>query len=57
MLQLIQNNTLILVYTDVGVIKQAVSDVLHILKNPAKNNVPTVLKGDAIKNVFQDVSI
>ena len=56
-LKLIPNDTPIPVYTDVDVIKQAVSDIVHILKNPTKNNIPTVLKGDTIKNAFRAIAI
>ena len=55
-LQLIPNMTPILVYTEVDVVKQAVSDILHVLKNSAKNNLPTVLKGDAIQNAFKQIA-
>ena len=46
--KLLPNVTPIPVYTDLDVIKQAVSDILSILKNPSQNNIPTVLKGDAM---------
>ena len=55
--QLIPNQTPIPVYTDVDALKQAVADILHILKNPAKSNIPTVLKGNAIKNAFRHVAV
>lgn len=45
-IQLIPNQTPIPVYTDIDAIKQAVSDIVHILKHPAKSNIPTVLKGN-----------
>ena len=32
------------------------SDIIHILKHPAINNIPTVLKGDTIQNVFKQVA-
>ena len=54
--KLIPNVTPIPVYTDIDVIKQAVADILSIIKNPAKNNIPTVLKGDAIQNAFKQIS-
>ena len=56
MVQLIPNQTLIPVYTDINVVKQAISDIVHILKKTEKNNIPTVLKGDAIKNAFKQVA-
>ena len=55
-LQLIPNMTPIPVYTDIDVVKQAVSDILHVLKNSAKSNLPTVLKGDAIQNAFKKIA-
>ena len=54
--KLIPSVTSILVYTNLDVIKQAVSNILSILKNPSKNNIPTVLKGDAIQNAFKQVA-
>ena len=54
--QLIPHKTPIPVYTDVDAIKQAISDILHILKNPAKSNIPTVLRGDSIKEAFKTVA-
>ena len=56
MLQLISNSTPIPVYIDVDIIKQAVYDILHILNDPAKSNIPTVLKGDKIKEAFRQIS-
>ena len=55
-LQLIPNVTPIPVYTDVDVVKQAVTDILHVLKNKTKNNIPTVLKGDNIQNAFKQIA-
>ena len=56
-LQLIPNVTPIPVYSDINAIKQAIGDILHILQHPTKNNIPTVLKGDAIKQAFKEVAI
>ena len=56
-LKLIPNVTPIPVYNDIDVIKQAVGDIVHILQHPTKNNIPTVLKGDAIKQAFREVAI
>ena len=53
-LELILNTTLILVFTDAEAIKQAISDVLHILKNQSKNNMPKYLIGDKIRNTFSE---
>ena len=55
-LNLIPNQTPIPVYLDVDVATQAIDNIVHILKNPAKSNIPTVLQGDAIKKAFQKVS-
>ena len=52
-LQLVPNTTPIPVYTDLDVVKQAISDILHVLKNSFKNNIPTVLKGNKIKKYIQ----
>ena len=53
---LIPASTPILVYFDVNAITKAVSDIVHILQNPAKNNMLTVLKGDSIKIAFKQVA-
>lgn len=55
-LQLIPNTTPIPVFTDTGAIVQALSDIVNILHNPAKSNLPTVLKGNEIKEAFQKVA-
>ena len=55
-LQLVPNTTPIPVYTDLDVVKQAVADILHVLKNSSKNNIPTVLKGNKIQNAFKQIS-
>ena len=55
-LNLIPNKTSIPVYSDVYIVTQAIDDIVHILKNPAKSNIATVLWGDAIENAFQQVA-
>ena len=56
-LKLIPNITPIPVYTDFDVVKQAVADILHVLKNSSKNNIPSVLKGNEIHNAFRQISM
>ena len=47
-LELIPNTTPIPVFTDVEAIEQSVQDIVHILRNPSKNNIPTLLVGKKI---------
>ena len=54
--QLLPNVTPIPVYTDVDAIDKAINDIVHILNNPAKSNIPTILKGDEIKRAFADIA-
>ena len=56
-LKLIPNITPIPVYTDFDVVKQAVADILHVLKTSSKNNIPSVLKGNEIHNAFRQISM
>eukprot|EP00957_Ditylum_brightwellii_P141486 10778619-Ditylum_brightwellii.AAC.1 len=35
-------------FGDEDAIRQAISDIIHILKQPGKNSIPTALKGDAV---------
>ena len=55
-LKLIPNVTPIPVFTDADAIKQAVKDIVHILDNPKKNNIPTILLGDKIRNAIWQVA-
>ena len=51
-LELEPNTTPIPLFTDTEAIEQSISDILYILKNPSKNNIPKVLIGDKIRNAF-----
>ena len=55
-LQLIPNVNPIPVYTYTDVIEKAVSDIVNILNNPAKLNIPTILRGNKIKEAFKEVA-
>ena len=55
-LELLQHSIPLLFFTDAEAIEQAVRDLIHILKNPQKNNIPRVLVGDKIRNAFQEVA-
>lgn len=43
-------------FNDAQAIQQAVSDILHIIKNSEENNIPKFWKGDMIQNAFQKVA-
>ena len=55
-LDLIPNVTPIPKFSDTDAIKQAVSDIVHILRHPSKNNIPTVFKGDKVQEAFSKVA-
>ena len=55
-LELIPNTTPIPVFTDVEAIEQSVADIVHILRNPSKNNIPTLLVGNKICNAFREIA-
>eukprot|EP00957_Ditylum_brightwellii_P041622 3152437-Ditylum_brightwellii.AAC.1 len=43
-------------FNDEDAIKQAMPDIIHILKQPEKNNIPTAMKGDSIDQLFQHIA-
>eukprot|EP00957_Ditylum_brightwellii_P025154 1903466-Ditylum_brightwellii.AAC.1 len=43
-------------FNDEDAIKQAMSDITHILKQPEKNNIPTDMKGDSTVQAFQHIT-
>ena len=55
-LELLQHSIPLPVFTNAEAIEQAVQDLIRILKNPQKNNIPRVLVGDKIRNAFQEVA-
>ena len=56
-LELLPNSTPIPMFTDAEAIEQSITDIVNILKNPSKNNIPKVLVGDKICNAFQYIAI
>ena len=52
----IQHHTPIPEVTDRTAVRQAVEDILHILKHPSKNNIPTYFQGDPISKAFQQLA-
>eukprot|EP00957_Ditylum_brightwellii_P190815 14526574-Ditylum_brightwellii.AAC.1 len=46
--KLIPHTTPIPSFSDENAIKQAIGDIIHILKKPEKKNIPTVMKEDPI---------
>ena len=54
--ELIPNSTPIPCFTDKDAIEQVVKDIVHILNNPSKNNIPKFLHGNKIQNAFQQVA-
>eukprot|EP00957_Ditylum_brightwellii_P072098 5480727-Ditylum_brightwellii.AAC.1 len=43
-------------FGDKEALGQALSDIMHIIKNPTKNNVPQYWKGDNVHTVFQNMA-
>eukprot|EP00957_Ditylum_brightwellii_P120855 9217441-Ditylum_brightwellii.AAC.1 len=43
-------------FGDKEALEQALSDIVHIIKNPAKINVPQYWKGDAVHAAFQNIA-
>ena len=55
-LELIPDTTPIPVSTDAEAIEQSVQDIVHIFKNPSKNNIPKVVIGEKIRNAFREIA-
>eukprot|EP00957_Ditylum_brightwellii_P070911 5388605-Ditylum_brightwellii.AAC.1 len=43
-------------FGDKEALEQALSDIMHIIKNPTKNNVPQYWKGDEVHAAFQTLA-
>eukprot|EP00957_Ditylum_brightwellii_P151451 11533599-Ditylum_brightwellii.AAC.1 len=43
-------------FSDENTIRQTIGDIIYILKWPEKMNIPTVMKGDPIVQVFENIT-
>ena len=43
-------------YNDATAVRQAISDIIHIIKHSKETNIPKFWRGDAIQQAFQQLA-
>ena len=55
-IQMIPHHIPIPTYNDATAVRQAISDIVHIVKNSEENNIPKFWRGDKIQRAFEELA-